>query len=166
MNQDSRVPSSLQGRPGSYNQDNFNQVEQERPVRDRPLNNKNFLNSNLTGKNQDLNFANRKQIDLDEADDTFTNQEELSNILARGERLKKQMADALNPSNAWEQIHGIYNVPKTYVPPFLKDEHDEMMQDSPEKIRDKVYDLEVENQAQNPNEESLIKINPRKAPLP
>jgi hypothetical protein len=73
MNQDNRIPSSLQGRPNAYNQGAFNQVEPERPVRDRPLNNKNYLNSNLTGKNQDLNFANRKQIDLDEADDTFTN---------------------------------------------------------------------------------------------
>ena len=75
-------------------------------MRDRPLDNKNFQNSNLTGKKPDLNFGNRKQIDL-EADDTFTNQDELSNILARGERLKKQMSDALDPStSAWEQLHG------------------------------------------------------------
>lgn len=66
------------------------------------------------------------------------------------------MADALDPStSAWEQLHGQFNVPKTYVPPFMKDEHDEMMQDSPEKIKDKMYDLEVETKAQNPNDESL-----------
>jgi hypothetical protein len=57
------------------------------------------------------------------------------------------MADALDPStSAWEQLHGIHNVPKTYVPPFMKEEHDQMMkEESPEKIKDKVYDLEVEN---------------------
>jgi len=37
------------------------------------------------------------------------------------------MADALNPStSAWEQIHGIHEIPKAYVPPFMKDEMDQM----------------------------------------
>lgn len=43
----------------------------------------------------------------------------------------------------------------------MKDEYDEMQQDSPEKIKDKMYDIEVETSAVNPNDESLIKINPR-----
>jgi len=58
----------------------------------------------LTGKNsKDLNFQNRQQINIDENEDTFTNQDQLHGILARGERLRKQMADALDPSTSvWE----------------------------------------------------------------
>ena len=73
------------------------------------------------------------------------------------------MADALDPStSAWEQLHGQFNVPKTYVPPFMKDEHDEMMQESPEKIKDKMYDIEVENKASNPFDETLNPVQPAK----
>jgi len=64
------------------------------------------------------------------------------------------MADALNPSSsAWEQIHGMHHVPKTYVPPFMKDEHDQMNENSPEKIKDKLYDMQVEDEALNPFKE-------------
>jgi hypothetical protein len=69
------------------------------------------------------------------------------------------MAEAVDPStSAWESIHGIHQVPKTYVPPFMKDEHDEMMQNSPEKIKEKMYDLEVENKASYPDEETLSPV--------
>ena len=78
------------------------------------------------------------------------------------------MADALDPStSAWEQIHGIHHVPKTYVPPFMQAEVDQMQamgdqnEASPQKIKDKMYDYEVEDQDLNPNEESLIQIQPR-----
>jgi hypothetical protein len=47
--------------------------------------------------------------------------------MSRGARLQKQMADALDPStSAWEQIHGVHQIPKTYVAPFSKDEFDQM----------------------------------------
>jgi formiminotetrahydrofolate cyclodeaminase len=56
-------------------------------------------------------------------DETVTNHNELESILSRGEKLQKQMADAIDPSTrAWESIHGAHHVPKTYVPPFMKDE--------------------------------------------
>ena len=37
-----------------------------------------------------------------------------------------------------------------------------MMQESPEKIRDKMYDIEVENKASNPFEEILNPVQPAK----
>jgi hypothetical protein len=44
------------------------------------------------------------------------------------------MADALEPSTqAWEQIHGIHNIPKAYVPPFMDNNQDH---NSPDKIKD------------------------------
>ena len=45
-------------------------------------------------------------------------------------------------------MHGIHHAPKTYVPPFMKDEVDQMRasyQDaSPEKIKNKMYEIEIE----------------------
>ena len=38
---------------------------------------------------------------------------------------------------------------------------DDQNEASPQKIKDKMYDIEVEDQAVNPNEESLIQIQPR-----
>jgi hypothetical protein len=69
------------------------------------------------------------------------------------------MADALNPSKSmWEQIHGMHHVPKSYVPPFMKAEHDEMVQaSSPEKVKDELYELELEEQALNKDEEPAEK---------
>jgi hypothetical protein len=52
-----------------------------------------------------LNFQNRKQIVIDENDDTF-NAGEMESILQRGQRLQKQMAEALTTTSAWESIHG------------------------------------------------------------
>jgi hypothetical protein len=66
------------------------------------------------------------------------------------------MADAMDPSkSAWEQIHGIHHVPKTYVPPFMKDEYDQMNSGSPGKIQEKLYDIQVEEEALNPFRESV-----------
>ena len=71
------------------------------------------------------------------------------------------MADALEPSNqAWEQIHGIHNVPKAYVPPFMRDGEDE---GSPENIKEKMYGIEVDTQAANPLDASEQK--PRAPPI-
>lgn len=42
-------------------------------------------------------------ITIDENEDTIMSQDDFTGIFARGERLRKQMADALDPStSAWE----------------------------------------------------------------
>ena len=75
------------------------------------------------------------------------------------------MNEALDPStSAWEQIHGIHHVPKSYVPPFMKDEMGQVMQstDSNAKMKDKMYDLEVEALAEGADvNESIIKVTPQ-----
>jgi len=92
-----------------------------------------------------LNFGSRKQINIDENEDTFASQNELENIMKRGARLQEQMAQAMEPSQeAWASIHGIHNIPKNYVPPFMKEEHKEMA-GSP--IRDKLYSMQVDAEA-------------------
>lgn len=74
------------------------------------------------------------------------------------------MDNALEPNAAaWEQIHGVHEIPKTYVPPFMKDEFNEMQKVAQEDnmdIKDKMYDIEVE-EGINHNEESFINIEPR-----
>jgi hypothetical protein len=71
MNVDKRIPSTLerQGNNG-YNQNNFEKTYQD----ERPLRGPKSLvpnSNNLTGKNRDLNFGGRKQISIDENDDTI-----------------------------------------------------------------------------------------------
>lgn len=83
------------------------------------------------------------------------------------------MADAIDPTTStWEQIHGIHHVPKSYVPPFMKDEFAAMNTQAaqptdrtPGMLRDKMYEVELEEEAGNPNEESLIQIDPRTAKM-
>jgi hypothetical protein len=58
-------------------------MEPERPTRDRPSSK--IQNSKMTGKNADLNFEGRQQINLE--DETFQNKSDLEGILARGQRL-------------------------------------------------------------------------------
>ena len=65
------------------------------------------------------------------------------------------MAEALTTTSAWESIHGQHHVPKGYVPPFLKDDL-EVKPQSPEKIRDKIYDLQIEEEALNPIAEAPV----------
>ena len=61
----------------------------EIPTRDKPAKAKNTATRPNGGKSsRDLNFASRKQITIDENDDTVQNASQLSNILARGERLR------------------------------------------------------------------------------
>ena len=42
------------------------------------------------------------------------------------------MEDALDDGKRtpWEQLHGVHNVPKTYVPPFLQSDFDKKQQDA------------------------------------
>jgi hypothetical protein len=67
------------------------------------------------------------------------------------------MANALDSaSSPWEQIHGNTATGSSYIPPFSNDQlrqsNDENY--SPEKIRDKIYDFQVEYDA-DPNEETI-----------
>ena len=38
------------------------------------------------------------------------------------------MEEAIEPQgkSAWEMIHGVNHIPKTYIPPFMQDEYDQM----------------------------------------
>ena len=118
INTDDRVPYSLQRGPSQegYRANSF--LNDERPVKlSRP---------NAGGPSQNIGKENqqRQNINIDESEDTFHNQDELARILARGEKLRKQMDQALEADDAWEALHGPHAVPKKYVPPFLsaKDE--------------------------------------------
>ncbi len=51
------------------------------------------------------------------------------------------MTQALDTDNAWTSLHGHHEVPKRYVPPFLKEEIKRSMDD--EEL-DNIYALEVE----------------------
>ena len=46
------------------------------------------------------------------------------------------MDDALddNKRTPWEQLHGVHNLPKTYVPPFMNDGFGQQSQKPEEKI--------------------------------
>ena len=117
---DSRVPTSLKQNKASernYLKDKFRgelesqslasqnqKLTDERPVRD--------TNSNLPAKK-------RAVVEIEENEESNGN---FAKLLARGERLRRQMDDALDTDNAWEQLHGKHNIEKTYVPPFVQDE--------------------------------------------
>ena len=38
------------------------------------------------------------------------------------------MDAAMEPEGAWEQLHGVHQVPKTYVPPFMQADVDKQKQ--------------------------------------
>ena len=63
------------------------------------------------------------------------------------------MEDALDPkTSVWEQIHGIHEIPKGYVPPFMKGDHDAMQEaneQSPEDIQNKIYEFFHQIKIQN-----------------
>jgi hypothetical protein len=89
LTMDNRIPSSLQNKAAAhdaYNQNAFQgQGLQERPTRGPSSN----LNSNnLTGK-PDSNFGSRKQINIDENEDTVASQGGFEAILQRGARLQQ-----------------------------------------------------------------------------
>jgi len=68
---------------------------------------------------------NRMNINIAEEEDTFHNEEEFAKIFNRGENLRKQMNQVLEKDKAWETIHGVHEVPKKYVPPFLQESQNE-----------------------------------------
>jgi hypothetical protein len=90
----------------------------------------------------------RNRINIDEGEDTFHNQDELAKILARGERLRNQMDQALDADDAWESLHGKHLVPKKYVPPFLAGTKEAPASGVSDEI-DRLYELEIERKFLN-----------------
>jgi hypothetical protein len=78
------------------------------------------LSNSAAAKNR---LNQRQAIKIDENDDTLHNAREFKDftgILSRGAALKARMTDALEPDEAWNQLHGENEVaPKQYVAPFL-----------------------------------------------
>jgi len=60
-------------------------------------------------------------IDIDENNDTLPNVDAFSKAIERAKRLKGKMEEAIG-DNAWEKLHGPHEVPKKYVPPFLRND--------------------------------------------
>jgi hypothetical protein len=60
-------------------------------------------------------------------------------IIARGQRLKEQMDQALDSNSAWESLHGAHHVPKRYVPPFQQRGVEETKDEN-----DRIYEIEIE----------------------
>lgn len=69
------------------------------------------------------------------------------------------MEEAIEPQgrSAWEMIHGVNHIPKTYIPPFMQDEY-EKMKEVQASLPQEGDQIEFE---ENANEESFIKIEPR-----
>jgi hypothetical protein len=91
MVRDNRIPSSLVTKPGAnYDQNDFegaveDALMHQRPTRDKP---KSLAkNSNISTGKPDSNFEGRKQISIDENDDTITGGGQLEAIMQRGARL-------------------------------------------------------------------------------
>ena len=61
----------------------------------------------------------RQIIEIDENNDTLPNVDAFSKAIERGKRLKDRMEEAIG-DDAWEKLHGPHEVPKKYVPPFLR----------------------------------------------
>ena len=139
--QDDRVAFSLERGGGEYRPNYFGD---ERPTRERsqkPATGHQPSDS-FTGKENQQ----RNRINIDESEDTYHNQDELAKILARGERLRNQMDQALDSDVAWEALHGKHAVPKKYVPPFLaagKEDPKSGGAEGSDEI-DRLYELEIE----------------------
>jgi len=135
------VAFSLERGGGEYRPNYFGD---ERPTRERsqkPAPGQKPFDS-FTGKENQQ----RNRINIDESEDTYHNQDELEKILARGERLRNQMDQALDSDVAWEALHGKHAVPKKYVPPFLaagKDDPKSGGAEGSDEI-DRLYELEIE----------------------
>lgn len=85
----------------------------EEPTRDRP-----FTKTHQPGGKSSQ--RQRQTINIDENEDTLHNAQDFSRIFERGQKLKEKMDQAMG-ADAWEKLHGIHNVPKSYIPPFLRD---------------------------------------------
>ncbi|CDW78943.1 c2 domain-containing protein 3 [Stylonychia lemnae] len=133
---DDRIPSSYQDQknPSSYKKQDFDFEIDERPTRERPNRNTEKVRG---GKENQRNL-----INIDENEDTFTNQAEFDRIFARGEKLRQQMNQALDSDNAWETLHGTHQVPKRYIPPFLQEEQKKAQMNDDE--LDNIYAIEIE----------------------
>lgn len=135
---DDRIPSSYQPKRGdsTYKKTDFDFEIDERPTRERSTKRANTKKEQLNEKENQRNL-----INIDENEDTLHNQNEFERIFARGEKLRQQMTQVLDTDNAWTALHGQHEVPKRYVPPFLKEEAKRSMDD--EEL-DNIYALEIE----------------------
>ena len=86
---DNRVPSSYQGRrnDSQYKQTDFNLEIDERPTRERPVRQAKDTTQAIQGGKENQ----RNLINIDENEDTFTNQQDFERIFERGEKLRQQM---------------------------------------------------------------------------
>lgn len=80
------------------------------------------------------------------------------------------MEQAILPSqslDAWEQLHGRFNAPKGYIPPFMQKENNQIQEEeTPEQIKDKLYDMQVELEAKEQQQETRTQpgLRPRVKP--
>ena len=86
------------------NEEGFKVDLDEKPVRDT---------GNFGG------IEGRQTINIDENEDTLHTKADFAKILNRGKRLQTRMDEAMG-DDAWEKLHGANNLPKRYVPPFLR----------------------------------------------
>lgn len=96
-----------------------------------------------TQAKQQPSQGSRQRINIDENEDTIHNAVDLKNILNRGQKLKARMDEALG-EDAWEQIHGKNEIPKKYVPPFLRDSSPAKTNQDLSDVKENLYALEVE----------------------
>lgn len=88
-------------------------------------------------------------IDIDENNDTLHNVDAFSKAIERAKRLKGKMEEAIG-DNAWEKLHGPHEVPKKYVPPFLR--NDQPQADHRGDHMDNLYELEIDEAIRINNE--------------
>lgn len=74
------------------------------------------------------------------------NVDAFSKAIERAKRLKDKMEEAIG-DNAWEKLHGPHEVPKKYVPPFLR--NDERQNAGRADHIDQLYELEIEEAIRN-----------------
>ena len=85
-------------------------------------------------------------INIDENEDTVGTKAEFTKILNRGKRLQNRMDEAMG-DDAWTRLHGPNERPKSYVPPFLKDNKPKQPADFQQKEQqrmDNLYSIEID----------------------
>ena len=61
----------------------------------------------------------------------------------------------------------MHNVAKTYVPPFMREEHERMQEFSPDKMEEKLYEMQVESEALKiPGEQQPLLKQQEEKPTP
>ena len=58
-----------------------------------------------------ISGSGRQKINIDENEDTFSNQHELSSILLRGRKLQERMEETLG-EDPWTELHGPHHIQK------------------------------------------------------